>query len=147
VPFEVPPLEQMQARLLQLFGPLGVSKFEYRFLRDEYNNPNWKMPPQRNPNRPCYLVKDRKLVVQYNGGVALCSRQLNGENTIGEVRTMDLLSAWNASDFRRVRQARYAGDFNFRGDLCQNCDCGGFQKGFRLQPCEYEPDAGAKGGV
>ncbi len=137
VPFEVPSLETIQNRFIKIFGPFGIKKFEYRFLRDEYNNPDWKMAAERNPDRPCYLAKDRKLVVQYNGNISSCSKHLNGENTIGQVRTMGLLSAWNRPDFRQMRYSRSNGDFKYRADLCQNCDCGSLQKGFRLDPCEY----------
>lgn len=70
------------------------------------------------PSMPCPFPW-QYLVVQWNGDVVPCCRDLNGINRVGNVRDHSLKDIWNGSSYARFREMMASGDYN--NALCEEC--------------------------
>jgi radical SAM protein with 4Fe4S-binding SPASM domain len=59
------------------------------------------------------------LVVQWNGDVVACCRDVNGENVMGNVKEASLVEIWNGVKYRDFRESMISGKYTNR--ICGPC--------------------------
>nr|CRH06917.1 putative Fe-S oxidoreductase [Candidatus Magnetococcus massalia] len=72
------------------------------------------------PHMPCPFPWSY-LVVQWDGSVVGCCRDLNGENRLGNANQRSLQEIWGGPAYRQFRAMHAAGDFS-QSPLCAKCD-------------------------
>ena len=121
VPFSVPPYEEAKRRMDAALLPLGVDSIGYRKVGTLVGYQMDLPYDYYDHKRTCLLVKDRKIVVNFDGTVSTCSNDLNCNQPLSHISEGGLIGAWQSSRFQTFLQAKIAGEKIPLG-YCQECD-------------------------